>query len=101
MLRKYLGMHKIAFKKDKEAEENETTPPNQKAIQVYLDGLKSQTSRMGQLSDEDSEQQEEEDMDEDDVEKELVIQKKTRSAKLTVSWLMILIVSFTLISSVS
>ena len=53
MLRQYLGMHKIAFEKDKEAEENETAPPDQKAIQVYLNRLKIQMSRMGQLSDED------------------------------------------------
>jgi hypothetical protein len=69
MLRQYLGTHKISFGKDKEAEENETAIPDQKAIQVYLHGLKSQRSRGSQL-DEVEEEEDGQEEEEDEEEKE-------------------------------
>ena len=60
MLRQYLGTHKISFRKDKEAEENETAIPDRKAIQVYLTGLQSQKSGESQLDEEEEGEVEEE-----------------------------------------
>lgn len=60
MLRQYLGTHKISFRKDKEAEENETAIPDRKAIQVYLNGLQSQKSGESQLDEEEEGEVEEE-----------------------------------------
>jgi hypothetical protein len=76
MLRQYLGTHKITFEKDKEAEENETTVPDRKAIQIYLQGLKSQRSTGSGLDDSEEEDGEEED-EEDDQEKILSPKKLT------------------------
>jgi hypothetical protein len=70
MLRQYLGTHKISFKKDKKAEEDETAKPDEKAIQVYLHGLKSQRSRGSQLDEEDSKEEDEDDEEEEDEDEE-------------------------------
>ena len=66
MLRQYLGTHKISFRKDKEAEENETAIPDRKAIQVYLTGLQSQKSGESQLDEEEEGEDEEEGDDEEE-----------------------------------
>jgi hypothetical protein len=70
MLRQYLGTHKIVFGKDKEAEEKETAIPDRKAIEVYLQGLKSQRGRGSQLDEEEEEEEEEEKENDEEEEEE-------------------------------
>ena len=77
MLRQYLGTHKISFGKDKEAEENEKALPDRKAIQIYLQGLKSQRPGGSGVDEEEEAEEEEEKEEEKD--------KVSRKVKLVLS----------------
>lgn len=87
MLRQYLGSHKITFRKDKKAEENDTSVPNKKAIQIYLHGLKSQRSEGSQLDEEEGQEEDDEEGEEEDEEDEIPPSKQTILKRVSVSLL--------------
>ena len=89
MLRQYLGSHKITFGKDKKAEENDTSVPNKKAIQIYLHGLKSQRSEGSQLDEEEGQEEDDEEGEdsEEDEEDEIPPAKQTILKRVSVSLL--------------
>jgi hypothetical protein len=98
MLRQYLGSHKITFGKDKKAEENDTSVPDKKAIQIYLHGLKSQRSEGSQLDgDEEGQEEDDEEGEEEDEEEEIPPTKKTILKRVSVSLLLVCAILYLMI----
>ena len=88
IMKQFLGSQKSNFKKDTEAELEETREPDRKSIESYLNGLPSQKTPRVIVSDDDQgegEDQEdvEEDWEEDDQEEEEVGDQHSQAKKRT------------------